>query len=47
MENHSKSIQDVEKKLKEAIDGTVGKSLKDAQVWKAHFLRAVDQSQEL
>lgn len=27
MEDHSKNIQNVEKKLKKAIDGTVGKSL--------------------
>lgn len=47
MDVHSKSIQDIEKKLKNTIDGTVTKTLKEAEQEKAKFSKVADKVKDL
>jgi len=47
MDVHSKSIQDIEKKLKNTIDGTVTKTLREAEQEKAKFSKVADKVKDL
>jgi chromosome segregation ATPase len=47
MDTHGKAIQEIEKKLKNTIDGTVSKTLKEAESEKAKFTRVADRVKEL
>lgn len=47
MDMHGKSIQEIEKKLKSTIDGTVTKTLKEAESEKLRFTRVADRVKEL
>lgn len=40
MESHGKVIQEIEKKLKVAIDGSISKTLKAAEAEKGKFLKS-------
>ena len=47
MDVHGKAIQEIEKKLKTTIDGTVSKTLKEAETEKAKFNKVNDRVKEL
>ncbi len=47
MDVHGKAIQEIEKKLKSTIDGTVSKTLKEAESEKAKFMRVNDKVKDL
>ncbi len=47
MESHGKVIQEIEKKLKVAIDGSISKTLKQAEVEKGKFIKSCANVQEL
>lgn len=47
MESHGKVIQDIEKKLKVAIDGSISKTLKQAETEKTKFMKACQNVQDL
>ena len=47
MDSHGKLMQEVEKKLKTTIEGTITKTLKEAETEKAKFQRSCDNVAEL
>lgn len=47
MEVHGKTIQEIEKKLKNTIEGTVSKTIKEAESEKAKFMKACENVKEL
>jgi ABC-type phosphate transport system auxiliary subunit len=47
MEKHGQSIAVIEKKLKDTIEGTVTKTLKEAESEKAKFLSACENTKDL
>lgn len=47
MDTHSKVVQDIEKKLRVAIDGSISKALKEAEGEKLKFQRSCDNVAEL
>ena len=47
MEGHGKVIQGIEKKLREAIEGSITKTLKQAEREKAKFMKSVENVKEL
>ena len=47
MEGHSKAFQQIEKKLKVAIDGSITKTIKEAEGEKQKFLKSCNNVQEL
>jgi septal ring factor EnvC (AmiA/AmiB activator) len=47
MDGHSKQFQEIEKKLKTAIDGSITKTIKEAETEKAKFLKSCGNVQEL
>ena len=47
MDSHSKMIGDIEKKLKATIEGTVTKTLKEAESEKGKFMRVCESVKDL
>lgn len=47
MEGHSKQFQEIEKKLKTAIDGSITKTIKEAEKEKQQFMKSCNNVQEL
>jgi len=47
MESHGKTVTEIERKLKETIDGTIPKTIKEAETEKARFMKACDNVKEL
>jgi hypothetical protein len=47
MEGHGKLILDIEKKLKQTIEGTISKTLKEAEVEKNKYMKACENVKEL
>ena len=47
MDIHSKTIMEIERKLKNTIEGTVSKTIKEAESEKAKFMKACDQVKDL
>jgi uncharacterized coiled-coil DUF342 family protein len=47
MDNHQKVILDIEKKLKATIEGTVNKTIKEADAEKQKFVNVCDKVKEL
>lgn len=47
MDTHGKTIGEIEKKLKQTIDGTVTKTIKEAEAEKAKFLKVNDSVKDL
>ena len=47
MDVHGKTMQEIEKKLKTTIEGTVSKTIKEAEAEKTRFLKVCDNVKEL
>jgi len=47
MDTHGKTISEIEKKLKQTIDGTVTKTIKEAEAEKAKFMKVTDNVKDL
>lgn len=47
MDTHGKTISEIEKKLKQTIDGTVTKTIKEAEAEKAKFLKVTESVKDL
>lgn len=47
MDSHGKVITEIEKKLKQTIEGTVTKAMKEAEAEKAQFMKVCDNVKEL
>ena len=47
MDTHGKTILEIEKKLKNTIEGTVSKTIKEAEAEKAKFVSVCDRVKDL
>jgi chromosome segregation ATPase len=47
MDTHGKAISEIEKKLKQTIDGTVTKTIKEAEAEKAKYTKVNDSVKDL
>jgi NifU-like protein involved in Fe-S cluster formation len=47
MDTHGKTISEIEKKLKQTIDGTVNKTIKEAEAEKAKYMKVTENVKDL